>query len=295
MASPMLLELVLDERKPVIATVDGREENENFERMDLNTRWSGLALLDLRSVAALQDLPDGWSLGSSLLRQAMQSAVPMRLLRQGYVQKGDLRKIGSKDDAAQLTRQLLSRRIESEEGLVEGSLFGPAAATMAPRIWQSSSGALVLDAAAFGSAALSVASIFPKWTIASIAFGVIALMFNSARHVVNQVSPKKHVSTLANYAFWGILVAALFAVHWSPAVRPLDNIFAPAILAGLAISARSIALKGWTKRVLRSPALIASLLLGLTPVIGISSAVKAVSLAQMLVLITGLYLPKGKQ
>ena len=56
-SAPLLAELTQN-ASPFIATIDGRDENVAFERIDLNTRWAGFALLDAATAGSLMELPE---------------------------------------------------------------------------------------------------------------------------------------------------------------------------------------------------------------------------------------------
>ena len=72
-----LIETLLKCTENFIATIDGRDENHAFERIDINTRWAGVSVVGYDAVVMLRDLPEDWSIISSLLRQSLfgQSSV----------------------------------------------------------------------------------------------------------------------------------------------------------------------------------------------------------------------------
>ena len=86
-----LIETLLKFSDNFIATIDGRDENRAFERIDINTRWAGVSVVGYDAIAMLRDLPEDWSIISSLLRQAllakaaraMRRWVRRRIRRQG--------------------------------------------------------------------------------------------------------------------------------------------------------------------------------------------------------------------
>ena len=120
-----------------VATVDGRDENSLFERIDLNTRWAGISIVGASTIATLKDLPEDWSIISSLLRQAILAKVPLRLLSQQHVNNGTLNIVQGPQDFVQLNKQILRRRVLSQPGFVEARVLGPVSAKLVPIIWQS--------------------------------------------------------------------------------------------------------------------------------------------------------------
>jgi len=121
-----------------VATVDGRDENSLFERIDLNTRWAGISIVGASTIATLKDLPEDWSIISSLLRQAILAKVPLRLLSQQHVNNGTLNIVQGPQDFVQLNKQILRRRVLSQPGFVEARVLGPVSAKLVPsygKVW----------------------------------------------------------------------------------------------------------------------------------------------------------------
>ncbi len=66
----------------VVLTVEENPENSRFERIDLNSRWAGIAQVDVNVLKSITDLPDDWDLASTLLRQILQKAPKLHRIRQ---------------------------------------------------------------------------------------------------------------------------------------------------------------------------------------------------------------------
>lgn len=73
------LERLLQESDSAILTVPDDEDHSNFERIDGNHRWAGLARVDSNMVGATAAMLGDWDLQSTLLRRAIQSG--SRLLK----------------------------------------------------------------------------------------------------------------------------------------------------------------------------------------------------------------------
>lgn len=58
---------------PLVAVVPQETAPDVFERIDLNRRWAGVAVIDPGLLARCGDLPDGWSLASYVMRTAIQA------------------------------------------------------------------------------------------------------------------------------------------------------------------------------------------------------------------------------
>ncbi len=283
--APELISSVLVKSGSFIATVDGRDENATFERMDLNTRWAGLALFGQETIAALASLPDGWSISSSLLRQAMQDGVPMRPIKQTHIQQGNLRKISSSADAEIFTKQILSIRSARERGFIEAKIFGPAAIRLVPLIWRSSSGLMLLGGATLIMAAISFVFAILGWVGAASVAALLAIFLNSTRLVAHDPDLDDGATKWISTATWLLLATAVFAAARTNDYRIFDGFFGGIMMVGLALLSRQLRLPLWAEKTLISPALLAALMLFTTPFMGISEATKWISLAQLTLLI----------
>lgn len=72
-AAPVeLLAGIADDQEPLVLTVPDDEEHQWFERIDSVSRWSGLALVEGRTLAATAAIVGDWDLPSTLLRRTLQ-------------------------------------------------------------------------------------------------------------------------------------------------------------------------------------------------------------------------------
>ena len=67
-----LLAQLAEEPEPAVATVPDDEPHEGYERIDGNSRWAGVALVDGRTLGATAAMLGDWDLQSTLLRRALQ-------------------------------------------------------------------------------------------------------------------------------------------------------------------------------------------------------------------------------
>ena len=67
-----LVTTIAEEPEPAIATVPDDESHEPFERIDSETRWAGVALVDAKTLASTAVILGDWDLQSTLLRRALQ-------------------------------------------------------------------------------------------------------------------------------------------------------------------------------------------------------------------------------
>jgi hypothetical protein len=285
-ANPDLLATMLSQSGSFIATIDGRSENEAFERMDLNTRWAGFAVLPRQTANGIGALPVGWSIASSLLRQSMQDGVVQIPAKQSCIQEGKLRRISSVADAAALSSEILSRRAGHEPGFIESRMFGPVAASLAPILWRLNSHASLIDGAVLLMGVLTLGLASLGWITSAGIAAIVAIFTNSVRQTLANDYAEKGLGGWAEHAMWLLLAIALVWSGSSDAYRPSDGYFASGVVVGLAVLGRQLTLPNWARKTLQSPALIALSLVLLTLITGISGAAKWVGFFQLALLVT---------
>ncbi|HVU30919.1 MAG TPA: hypothetical protein VHE36_11025, partial [Sphingomicrobium sp.] len=67
-----LVAAIAEEPEPAIATVPDDELHSAFERIDAESRWAGVALVDARLLGSTAAMLGDWDLQSTLLRRALQ-------------------------------------------------------------------------------------------------------------------------------------------------------------------------------------------------------------------------------
>lgn len=280
-----LIETLLKSGENFIATIDGRDENRAFERIDINTRWAGVSVVGYDAIAMLRDLPEDWSIISSLLRQALLAQVPFRPLSQQHVQNGTLTILTGAHDFAELNSQILRRRVASRAGYVEAKLFGPIFARVVPLIWQSRKAVMITKGASVILAFAAVAfGLVNQPTAASIAV-LLSIAANALRlAVTDDVDGSDHVQRLS-IVTWGLIILAMFGSAYVATSYQNNGLFAAFAVASLAYLADKMVITGWTKQVLHSPAALALLAVIGTATVGITSALQWIMVLQLIVLI----------
>ena len=291
-SAPLLAELI-PFSSSFIATIDGRDENVAFERIDLNTRWAGLAVLDAATAQSLMELPEGWSIASSLLRHAIQCGVTFLPVNQGKLGSGDIARISSQAGADALVQRMLSERIDGANGLIERHIFGPIAKIVAPHIWASKTGQTAVRFSKFVGASVSLGCGAMGWSVAAGATALIAIFLHSLSGVIGGLSDAKQ-DRLQSLIFWCCLVAAGVAAAWSNTDYGPDAATFMVILIGLIVAAYRLKLPRWSATLLQSPALLAAVMLIAAGLSAFALGTKIVALAQIGLLVAGLYWPAAK-
>jgi hypothetical protein len=98
-----LLSGLADEQEPLVLTVPDDEAHEWFERIDSASRWSGIALVEGRTLGATAAMVGDWDLPSTLLRRTLQDGsrlVPVAPGREPVIAR-------SSDDLQQFQRSMI--------------------------------------------------------------------------------------------------------------------------------------------------------------------------------------------
>lgn len=279
--APDLLKQMLSHAGAFIVTLDGRDENEAFERIDLNTRWAGVALLEAQTAVSLQNLPEGWSMTSSILRQALQDKVVFYALNQQYIQEGKLRLVRSVQDFSTLNREILVGRIDQSDGFLETRVLAPIAARIAPSVWGISAGPALVSGASIISAASSLGLGAMGFIPAAIIAAIVAIVLNILGATVADRNDSTPLSRLAPMAVWTLLGMSTLATARTDMSYSSDGIFAALTVVGLALLAQKLVLPVWGRQTLKSPALIAILSLIASPIAGFTQALQWIGIAQL--------------
>ena len=280
-----LIETLLKFTDNFIATIDGRDENRAFERIDINTRWAGVSVVGYDAISMLRDLPEDWSIISSLLRQALLAKVPFRPLSQQHVQNGTLTVLTGAHDFSELNRQILRRRVAHRAGYIEAYVFGPIFARIVPLIWQSPAAVTVTKFASPMLALAAVALGFGNFATAACVAALLSIAANALRlTVTDDPDGSDHVQSLS-VVTWALIILAMFSSVYAAASYNDNGLFAAFAVASLAYLADKMAITGWAKQVLHSPASLALLAIIGAATVGITAAFQWLMVLQLSVLI----------
>ncbi|WP_397579850.1 hypothetical protein [Sphingorhabdus sp.] len=279
-----LVETLLKSTENFIATIDGRDENRAFERIDINTRWAGVSVVGYEAIAMLRDLPEDWSIISSLLRQALLAKVPFRPLSQQHVHNGTLTVLTGAQDFSELNRQILRRRVASRAGYVEAKLFGPILARLVPLIWQSPTAVTATKFAApviaLAALALGLGNLVTAATVAAF----LSIAANALRlAVTDDADGSDHIQSLS-VVTWTLIILAMFGSAYVATSYDDNGLFAAFAVASLAYLTHRMVMPGWAKQVLHSPAALALLAIIGAATVGITNILQWIMILQLSVL-----------
>lgn len=276
---------------PFVATVDGREENAAFERIDLNTRWAGFALIDAGIARSMVELPEGWSMASSLLRLAVQHDVRFEAVGQASVQSGEISKVSGQTDADRIVTQMLADRSGKAEGFIEKHVFGKLSRILAPAIWQTPHWAATINSVKVGSAVGAVGLAMGGWSTTAAALALLSVFLHSAWDVLSGFGRNRYESRWQRPLFWSVIATSALTIGWMDADYANDTSAFVIFSAGLALIAQKTPSPRWSSVLLKSPALLVFAMLLATMFSAVALGAKVIAFAQLGLLIAAMYLP----
>jgi hypothetical protein len=233
-----LVDQALALHQPLIATVQEQNENQRFERIDLNNRWGGLAILNRNSVTALTSLPEGWDMGSALLRQALQDGVKQWPVAQKNVEAGLVRKLGDADELRTAMASFAAPDEDQPKSL-ERSIFSLIVKRVLPAVWATQWSRPLVEWLFPGLAALT--ALFAGFSFPLVG-GVLAILAILSALVRSQTHVLEYRSTEADWpakAGWALLALALWAALYQAELFRMDSGFVCVAMVGIAIFARN--------------------------------------------------------
>ena len=125
--------------EPTLFVRDAATSDERHERIDLNDRWTGIAVLPVQFLAELPELAEDWSLQSALLRHAVQKAVPRETLAIGPAAPFQSEIIVERGDVARWQSRMVQHHFDQE--LTVATPFRrwvslPLARVVLPLLWE---------------------------------------------------------------------------------------------------------------------------------------------------------------
>ncbi|HMS18980.1 hypothetical protein [uncultured Sphingorhabdus sp.] len=254
-----LLQEVLSWKANSVGTVEEGPANGLFERIDLNRRWSGVAVLEAGILLQSKEMPEGWSLASFLLRHSLQLGASEVAISQQRITDGSLLHVSSTGDYEKIIgSHFLEFRQSGTMEAVVANLSGGLIAPVSQRP------ALM---AAFGWAPVvvsiaSVAVAYGGHIMAALAVYVLALCLETLRQQLRAI--EYHVKA-NDYLSWAIQfagTATLLASFWRSGESLVDMSFLTTLLVALVLMSH-MSPKDRTLRTISPLAVTLSLLIGL--------------------------------
>ena len=236
---PASLAQALAVNGPIIATVEERSENAGFERIDLNHRWAGLAILEPKTVQSIAQLPDGWDMASALMRQGLQDGVSFWPVRQADLNAGAILPLASSDDVAKARTRLTPVASPGPKNLENAVLARPASA-LAALVWNVSWGRNVAYWLFPALAILTLLLGLARFALPSAIIGLLAICAAQVRKSVRAVEYLTHQQDREAATGWAAMSAALCVLLITIEPDLYDAIFTGLLLTGFMLAGAKV-------------------------------------------------------
>lgn len=229
------LQKAIGENRTLVAAVEERAENHDFERIDLNHRWAGLAILERDTLLDLGNIPDGWDIGSALMRRALQKATPLWQVRQAELQAGAVRQINSEAEASLALRSVG----QGNASFFEKWTIQPLVAQLLPLTWRNSALRTAVDWLFPASAAMSTCLAWFEFSVTANLFAIFAVLSASWRSAARQAEYRQAERDPAGFLAWLVLAAALPLVLYNSYEVPGEAGFLSLVAFGMGAISRN--------------------------------------------------------
>jgi hypothetical protein len=276
---------------PAIATVDGRDDNARFERIDLNTRWAGFAVYDADVAVSMDAVPDGWSLTSSLLRHAIRSGVPFQPVSQSLVREGRVLHVESESGPEALVKRQLKAFGEGLQGGIERYVFAPVAVRLAPLIWSMNIGQRPLKFLPPSIAGVALAAGFLTTATVTAALALAAIFALVVGGAVDSIDNDCRSARFARQVTFAMLGGALLATAWFESDYGGGTPALALIMIAMLLVANRLEVVRPFQWLLKSPATVTTILLIGAAMLGVTAALQWTALLLAGMLVAVLYWP----
>ena len=253
---PKLIGEAIGKGTPLVATVEERGENCAFERIDLNHRWAGLAIVEQNIVRALAQLPEGWDLASALMRQAVQEDIAFWPLRQADIDAGPVLPLRSTMNLETARARLTPSMPQGSDNL-ERRLLAKAIPTVTAALWRMKHGRDIANHTFPALTATTLGMALLRFPVAASILGLLAIFAGLFRQSVRTVEYRTEDADPVMLASWAALAAAVLTLLAFTPYGYLDPVWLGLVLIGLMLSA------AWERQrfVFTSPLVVALALL----------------------------------
>ena len=243
-ASATAWRAVSSARSPILLVTDDSSSTQALERIDADTRWAGLALLESASLSGLGDCPADWDPQLYLFRAAVQSGSDRLDWDESHFVSGDMAVASSTTAIAALESRVMAQSDVREAGIGRRWLMTPLVRLAAgPLLAQQSSGKvarLVSIGLSVGAAALLLSG----YLLPALVLATSSMLAHVAGDFVSRFRPESVVWRGAATA--GIVVQLLLLLMaergstWGGPSQWLGDGGAMLLLAGMVTESKRL-------------------------------------------------------
>lgn len=218
----------------IFVTSDSQKVTE-FERIDRDDRWLGIAQLDASRLSEFIDIPEDWDVGSALLRGAVQSQCYRERIAEKDLLDGAISVLTNETDTAEFSKLCLKNIKPSQGNILENWLIWPVTRSILPGFWQAPS---VRDYLGWTTPAASIIAgglvLFNLPIIAAIALLAIGtfLLYVRRKYKIFSLHNKKMDKVALGFNMLSIAVVSMIIVKQSVAGALPANLVVFALAIG---------------------------------------------------------------
>ena len=190
--------------RPALLTVADRGFDERYERIDGDTRWAGIALVDAELLRDAALMPAEWDVLSTLLRRALQTGVtPLAIASER--EAAELAIVERREDFAELQRRMLSSIAWASPNWVSRYLLAPIELLATRAIMTRDVTPTMIGAAAVALTALSVVAFALDWRW----LGLVPLILAMPLEGIALRLARLRLKRIGEHAWWRVLLPVL--------------------------------------------------------------------------------------
>lgn len=197
---------LLSVERPALLAVTDRGFDDKFERIDAETRWAGLGIVDADLLRDAAMMPADWDVQSTLLRRALQTGVkPLTLVDDR--EAAELAIVERRQDFAELQRRILEGAASGPRNIFARFLISPIERAATRAIMTSPLTPAMVGALASLLATLALALLWFDWRLA----GLIAILLSLPLEGIALRLARLRLQRVPDLAWWRLLVPLLTA------------------------------------------------------------------------------------
>ncbi|MEP3224436.1 MAG: hypothetical protein ABJO01_00550 [Parasphingorhabdus sp.] len=212
---------VREESAEMIQVVGNADDYSSFERIDLNHRWLGIALLKASRLAEISDIPEDWDIGSALLRTAVQSDCRRDIVSDDRMKADNLVQLLTEVNVQQYTQRRLEKAEIPKQNFLDRFLVWPATRKLIPLLWRAPDAKKYTGIAALACNIIALTMGLVGWPILALAFLLISALVLNLNQRISIFGHSAKGLDWGNLLFNILAIATLAVVIWHHAPSPI--------------------------------------------------------------------------
>jgi len=210
--TPELIAQVAGEEEPAIATLPDDPQHEQFERIDAQARWAGVALIEGHLLASTAAMLGDWDLQSTLLRRALQDGAARVGLNE---ETGEPLLVDGPEQLAGFERAMITASRGARRDFTSRYLLAPVEDLATRQLMETTVRPMWLIWAALGLTLAAVGAFLKGWPLVAVALLLLSAPLDliASRLGVLRLRPLP-TTLLSRRLLWPAGGGALLALGW---------------------------------------------------------------------------------